>query len=458
MAILKRKSKRRVFVLGLDGVPYSMVCELIAKGYWPNFANLFGKNSFVRMHSVIPTISSVAWSCFMTGKNPAKHNIFGFVDRIPDPFQLYIPTAKNMKSETLWEILSKHGKKVVVMNVPVTYPPREVKGILVSGFLATDIDKATYPKEISLELKDMGYIIDVDPWKAKENRDQFLEDLFKAFERRVEVLFYFLKRERWDFFMCHIMETDRINHFFWDHWEKSSKYSQNIIEFYKKVDDLIGKLWQQLEGVKFIVLSDHGFCSIKQEVSINYWLAEKGWLKFRKIPPKDFTDIDPMSKAYSLIPGRIFINLKGREQMGTVTPNGEYDELKSQIKDELSKLKDPDTGEPVIKRVYNREDIYRGPFLDLAADLIALPNDGYDLKGKLYTPQLFDRTHIVGMHTYDDAFLAVAGEDFPQRKSSLAGTAYRIYDVMPSILAFMGIPAAPDLDGDNILKSLPKGD
>ncbi|MCD6100522.1 MAG: alkaline phosphatase family protein [Candidatus Marinimicrobia bacterium] len=450
----KRRSKRRVFVLGLDGVPYSMVCDLIAKGHWPNFANLFGKNSFVRMHSVIPTISSVAWSSFMTGKNPAKHNIFGFVDRVPNPFQIYIPTGKNMKTETLWEILSKNGKRVVVMNVPVTYPPREVNGILVSGFLATDIDKAIYPKEISSILKDMGYIIDVDPWKAKEEKDQFLEDLFNALERRFEVMFHFLKREQWDFFMCHIMETDRINHFFWDDWEKGGKYSQKFVEFYKKIDSLIGELWQQLEiekptAPKFIVLSDHGFCSIKQEVHINHWLVQKGWLKFKKTPPKDFTDIDSTSKAYSLIPGRIFINLKGREEMGTVNPDGEYDKLRSEIKAELSELKDPDTGEAVVKMVYNREDIYSGPFFNSAADLIVLPNAGYDLKGKLYTPRLFDRSHIVGMHTYDDAFLAMVDEDFSQGKSF-----YRIYDVMPSILAFMGIPAASDLDGDNILISL----
>ncbi|MFQ6032153.1 MAG: alkaline phosphatase family protein, partial [Candidatus Zixiibacteriota bacterium] len=212
---LKRKSKRRVFVLGLDGVPYSMVSGLVAKGKgdWPNFANIFGKKSVVPMHSVIPTISSVAWSSFMTGKNPAKHNIFGFIDRVPNPFRIYIPTGKNMKSETLWEILSKNDKRVIVMNVPVTYPPRQVNGILVSGFLATDLEKATYPREISSILKDMGYIIDVDPWKAKEDKDQFLRDLFQALEKRIEVMFHFLEQEKWDFFMCHIMETDRINHF-----------------------------------------------------------------------------------------------------------------------------------------------------------------------------------------------------------------------------------------------------
>jgi len=81
----------------------------------PHCARLLKKGSFRRMKSVIPTVSSVAWSSYMTGKNPGKHNIYGFVDRRPDPLEIFIPTSSHMKSETLWEILSREGMRVAVM-------------------------------------------------------------------------------------------------------------------------------------------------------------------------------------------------------------------------------------------------------------------------------------------------------------------------------------------------------
>ena len=106
-------------VIGLDGTPYSLMTRLVNEGRMPNFARILAQGSMCPMASVHPTVSSVAWATFMTGVNPGKHGIFGFVDRRPGSYKTYIPTARNLRSETLWEILSRQGKRVVVINVPV---------------------------------------------------------------------------------------------------------------------------------------------------------------------------------------------------------------------------------------------------------------------------------------------------------------------------------------------------
>src|SRR3989304_1313835 len=104
------QGERRIVFLGLDGTPYTFLTRLVREGQMPNVANLLAEGSLAPMHSVHPPVSSVAWSSFMTGSNPAKHGIFGFVDRDPATYKTYIPTARHMKSQTLWQALSQAGK------------------------------------------------------------------------------------------------------------------------------------------------------------------------------------------------------------------------------------------------------------------------------------------------------------------------------------------------------------
>lgn len=188
---LSRNKRKKVFVLSIDGVSFSLLREAFAKGKMPEFAWLSREGGFVRMNSVIPTISSVAWATFMTGVNPGVQNIYGFVDLDRD-MRRTVPTSSDLKAKTLWERLSERGKQTIVINVPVTYPPKPVNGILVSGFLSPSLDRTCYPSAISHKLSDIGYIIDPDPWKAKNDKEGFLEDCFRALQVRRKVALGFL--------------------------------------------------------------------------------------------------------------------------------------------------------------------------------------------------------------------------------------------------------------------------
>ncbi len=448
---LRRKQSRppRVVFIGLDGTPYTFLSRLIQEGRAPNAARLVEQGSLLRMDSVWPWVSSVAWSTMMTGVNPAKHNIYGFIDRDPATNKQFIPTSRNMKATTLWEVLSDAGKRVVVVNVPVTYPPRQVNGILVSGFLSPTLDKAVYPPSFTPTLKSLGYIVDVDPWKARESKERALEEVNTALDARIRTLYHLYDQEEWDYLHVHVMETDRLHHFLWQQMEEGDPaYAPAFYDFYRRIDDMLGELATRLDDSTTLMwMADHGFCTIKKEVYVNRWLMDQGWLKLRHVPPdrkKGLDEIDPSSVAYSLDPGRVVIRVQGREKDGCVAPGAEYEMLRDEIASAALALRDPEDGAPIFQAAFKREDLYHGPYLEQAADLILAPHDGYDPKGPLYKETLTHKgEELVGMHTYDDAMLYVGGRSIPQ-------TRFSVLNVMPTILDIMGVPQPPGLDGQSM--------
>ena len=443
----KAEARRRVVVIGIDGTPYTFLQRMLAEQRMPNLARLISAGGLARMNSVYPTVSCVAWSSYMTGQNPAKHGIFGFVDREPATLKTYIPTSRMMRSRTLWEYLSDAGRRVIVINVPLTYPPRAVNGILIGDFLAPSVEKVAYPADVSQRLKTWGYKIDTDPWLARESKDKLLADVNDVFQRRVETMFHLMDEEEWDFFQCHIMETDRLFHFLWEQMATNDPvYAPPFLAFMERIDGMLGQVMSRLDkDTTLIVLSDHGFCTLDKEVYVNTWLAQQGWLSFTSADPKSIADMSPASVAYSLDPGRVFINLKGRERDGSVEPGVEYERWRTTIAAAALELRDPDSGRPIFQKALRREEVYAGPLLQQAADLILAPHDGFDPKGALNKPMLtFKGPALVGMHTYDDAALVIAG-----RRVSRDGL--WVGDIMPTILELMGVLQPADLDGRSLI-------
>lgn len=442
----KAKTKRRIVVVGIDGTPHSFLQEHLQAGDFPHLKRILEGGEMRRMNSVQPCISSVAWSTYMTGKNPAGHRIFGFVDRKPNPFQIFLPNSSHMAAKTLWEMISAENRRVAVINVPVTYPPRAVNGILIGCFLSTDVLKCAYPQELGAELKSWGYRIDADANLGRTDKEAFFEDLNLTLQRRWETARRLFEREAWDFFQLHVMETDRINHFLWEQYDKQDPaYYARFLNFYRRVDELLGEFYDRAHNAtEFIVLSDHGFCTVKKEVYLNQWLEDNGYLQFQNDKTPTLRDMTTATRAYSMIPGRIFLNLAGREQRGSVQPGLQAEALKAEIAEAMLNLTDPDDGSRIIQRVVRREEIYSGPYLHEAADLIAIPFDGYDLKANLRQPKITFKGDLVGMHTYDDAMLFIKDHTIKARDFS-------ILDLTPTILHMMELEPTEPLDGRSLL-------
>ncbi len=340
---LKKKERKRVVVVGLDGVPFSLLEDLKNRNIIPNMSAIFDNGYFGQMTVSIPEISSVSWTAFMTGKQSGEHGIFGFIDLEPGTYNIFFPNYAYLKSETLWESLGKNGKKTVVINMPSTYPAREIHGAMISGFVAIDINKAVYPASLISDLKNIGYRIDLDTKRARHDYDFLFRDLeytLTSRERAADLLWDYIP---WDVFIVVITGTDRLMHFMWDAYEDPEHvHHADFLDYFRKVDRFVGRIYDKyltLAGGKegenrFFMLSDHGFTKIETEVYLNRWLVENGYLKFQKDKPETIMDIGPGSIAFALDPSRVYINLKDKFPFGSVSQS-DYERMRQEIKEKV---------------------------------------------------------------------------------------------------------------------------
>jgi len=409
MRFLKRLRKsRKACVVGLDGTPHSLLKRLCEGGVTPCIGEIVSRGSLNRMKVSIPEISSVSWTSFMTGTNPGRHGIFGFVDLKPRSYKIGFPSFRDVRSPTFWDLIGEHRKRCVVINQPSTYPARPVPGILISGFVAIDLAKAVFPPEMVAELREAAYQIDVDTARARKDHDFLIEDLDRTLRSRWKAIER-CWREDWDYFEVVFTGTDRLHHYLWDALEEENHpYHAAFLDYYRKVDELVGRVYEMFnevscreEGEGFFLLSDHGFTGIEREVHLNAWLVRHGYLELGG-NGKGLEGIVEGSRALALDPGRICINEVGRFPKGAVTPD-EVPALKEEIAVRLKEL--TFEGKPVVREVFEREQVYTGPHVSEAADLLVLSNYGFDLKGSTRPGEVFRETDLIGMQNWDDAFV-----------------------------------------------------
>ena len=434
----------RVAFIGVDGVPYSLLSE--HEELFPNFAALADDGTAAEISSIVPPESSACWPSLTTGKNPGETGVYGFQDREVGTYDTYVPMGRDVQADRVWDRVQEAGRTATVLNVPVTFPPQRDVQRMVSGFLSPDLEKAAYPDDVRSYLETLDYRIDVNPKLGhQEDKAEFIEDAHATVDARFEAFKHYIEEDDWDLFFGVFMTTDRVNHFLFKDYERDGEYKDDFLEFYQKVDDYIGRLREALpDDVTMIVASDHGFTSLDYEVHFNEWLREEGWLSFSTDEPEELGDISTDTKAYSFIPGRFYINLEGREPRGSV-PEDEYDEVRDQLKADLEALEGPD-GNKVVDRVVEKEAAFRGDHDDIAPDLVAIPNKGFDLKsGFKGDAEVFDTGPRNGMHSFDNTSLYI---DDPEATIDGAD----LFDITPTILELMEIDySRGDFDGASLV-------
>ena len=436
---------RRVAVIGLDGVGLPLVQDLITRGLMPNLAKLVAVGTLAPMRSSIPTISSVSWTGFTTGRNPGKHGIYGFTDLKPGSLTLFFPNSGNVRAETLWEVAGRAGKCSIVMNIPGTYPARRMNGMLVAGFVAVSLERAVHPPELLLRLKAAGYKIDVDYMNADQQPDAFFADTHAVLDARRRVYLDLLKNEAWDLFVGVITECDRLHHYFWNQYvDPAAPHHAKFLDVYRRLDDVLAELVAAIPSdVPLFIVADHGHTLIHREFYPNAWLRQQGLLQFTADKPKGPADLDPASKAFVLDPGRVYVHRRGRYPLGSVD-DAEAGALLERLCEGLLAIRDDSPGAPAggrpVARVYRRDELYHGPAADAAPDLVIHFNDGYDPKGALAKTEVFGRSALTGMHTYADSLFFV-------NRSDVATDGLDIVDLAPTILTLLGVPVPGDMDG-----------
>ena len=320
--------KRRLLVMGLDGVPPEIAFE-DEKMHIPNLRKLFAESSTWRLKTINPPITVPAWACMVTGKTPGELGIYGFRNRVPGDYTLKVVTSRDVKVPAVWDELSAEGKEVIVVGVPPAYPPKPVNGIMLGCFLTPDSGSAyAYPREIKKEIeKKIGpYLTDVHNFRT-DDKERLFQQILDLTEYRFKLYRHLLRKKKWDFFMFVEMGPDRMHHGFWKfydrnhiRYEEGHPLNSSMYEYYRLLDEKIGELLSDLDSrTSVVVVSDHGAQRMDGGICINEWLAENGFLKFKKtregVQRLSEVEVDwsrTLAWGEGGYYGRIFLNTRAR--------------------------------------------------------------------------------------------------------------------------------------------------
>ena len=434
----------RVVFLGIDGVPYGLIEE--HPEVFPNLTEIAESGSGGQISSIVPPESSACWPALTTGTNPGKTGVYGFQDRDSGSYDTYVPMGSHVSGPRVWDIVTDDGRDASVFNVPVTFPPSTRIQRHVSGFLSPSIEEAAGDGDIQQVIEGFGYQVDVNAKLGHDDdKSDFIFDAEKTISARHKTFRHYLQQDDWDLFFGVYMTTDRVNHFLFGDYATDGEYAEEFLEFYQTLDAYIGEVQQLIDPeTTLIVASDHGFTHLTHEVYLNKWLEDEGWLEYATEDHDELGDIDGATRAYSLIPGRVFLNVEDREPNGAV-PEAEYESVRDSLIAALEGLTGPD-GRTVCREIVRGEDAFSGTDTEIAPDLVIIPADGYDLKaGFTDKDEVFATGPRNGMHKFENACLFSTSPD-------LDLTDVDLLDVVPTILDLMDIDANTDrLDGESLL-------
>jgi predicted AlkP superfamily phosphohydrolase/phosphomutase len=501
-----RKAKK-IMIIGLDGVPLDIIQQWADEGHLPVLAGLMKGGTVGNLRSTTPPTSGPSWSSFMTGMNPGKTGIYDFLYRREGTYSFPPVSASLRGGQSMWRYLSEAGHRVGVLNIPLSYPVEAINGFMVSGWMtpynATDY---IYPPELAAELEaEVGnYRIYPTETFSESRKENFLQASYDLLDMRTRTALYLARTQPWDVFMTVFFDTDRILHQLWhyldpDHrWRTDREDKSGVVrDYFQRVDESIGRLLEQAdEETLVIILSDHGMGRANNFIVLNNWMLESGLLRLKgdlwtrlkrimfrsgftlrnvhqiadrlglaqqaeyvagyfvdhllKIAFLSFLDVDwSQSRAYSFGRhlGSIYVNVKGREPQGIVEPGAEYEAVRDEIERLAYEFRDPHTGRKLIGEVLRREDIYSGPHVDRAPDLILRPSEPSDIFFGLADFGHRDTVATVyrysGMHR-DYGMLIMNGPGV-QAGSRIEGAV--IHDIAPTVLHTMGLPVPEDMDG-----------
>jgi len=508
-------SSSRVLVIGLDGVPWSLVRDWASAGYLPNLARLIARGASGPLASTMPPTSGPAWSSFATGMNPGKTGIYDFLYRRPGSYVFPPINASMRDGASLWRIASDAGRRVVVVNVPISYPVESVNGVLVSGWMtpyfATDF---TWPPEVGDEIRRV--VGDYRIYPAETFSEGRKASFFAASDRLLDMLtetnLHLMRTREWDLFVTVYFDTDRVLHQLWHYLDAGHPWraaddrrdlSGPVRRYFERLDRDVGRLCEQAgEGTRVVIMSDHGMGRASRFVVLNNLLLETGFLRlksdamtrlkafafrrgltlrnvhrladrlglakhaeyknvysFDAILKKVFLSFDNVdwarTRAYSFGRhyGAVFLNVRGREPLGCVDRGDAYERTRDELIAAVSSYVDPELGRPVIGRCLKGEEVYHGARAGEAPDVVLLPMDESDI---------FYGLSDFGSNRVWDSTYRYSGMHRDHGLLIVDGPGVRcghevlsadIVDLAPTCLHWLGLDVPGDMDG-HVLEAL----
>lgn len=500
-------------IIGLDGATFDIIKPMVETGRLPTFANLIANGTSGNLKSTILPITPPAWTSFMTGKNPGKHGVFAFYTQSTESYGTQMTTGLSIKSKKIWEYLD--SERIGLIDIPMTFPPQEINGYMISGWpVPSEESIFTYPPTLHTEIiREIGnYMMDTTMKLSHENMSpvETLSHLYMYTESRRNASLYLLKKKGpFDLFIVVFRGTDFLQHVAFKFLDEeyckanpdiSKKFKDVLFQFYEKMDTIVADLIKSMgEDAVTILMSDHGGGPLKKKFYINRWLKQEGFLSLKRgtslhgicvnraplshllqrlgvsylnifIPTLLKQMRIPYLKQYLKHPSVLIdwsktkafanltwpdeiirINLEGREPAGTVSRE-DYETVRSTIIERLTEVRDPETGEKIIDKAYRREEVYHGPYLEDAPDILILThNTSYVVSPALDDGFLFERPEEPWAPHRMDGIFIIQGPDI---RAGLVLSGLNITDIAPTVLYLMGQPIPKSMDGRVISEAI----
>lgn len=509
---------RKVLVVGLDGGDWALIQQW--QDQLPNLQRLIWQGVGGRLQAAHPPMTCPSWPSFYTGKNPGRFGVFAFRQKQPNSYQERVINRTAIQAEPVWDLLARQGKRSIVVNLPVTYPPYPIEGVLVTGMLTpVTAEIWSFPEEVGAELNSLCHLYVVEPVMVPpdttQEREALIATYLKALHKRTCAMRHLLASREWDFALVVYRATDVLAHFFWQYMDPHHPgyepeapliFRQALLRAYQAADEGIGELLGVVPPeTTVVVMSDHGFGPQRGTFAINEWLREKGFLALQRRPGslrtflarrnvtlrtvKEIWDrLGPLKRSYRVLPKtvrdqivaaeweatdqgldwsrtvayagtdngmQIYLNVKGREPQGIVSPGAEYEVLREEIIQALERDVAARTEPPHTVQVYRREEIYQGPYQDAAPDLAVYIEEGAwdhsrDFHGPPFRPFTSGPKSRSGSHRSQGMFI-LSGAGIRCREGT--ATAH-IQDLAPTILHLLGLSIPDDFDGRPLLEYL----
>ena len=474
----------RTLFIGLDGATFHLLDELTrelpGEGItMPFLGRLLNQGFRAQLRSTPNPLTPPAWVSLMTGRSPGTHGVYDFV-RFEDKgdevfFTLY--DARDIRAETIWSIVSRHGKRVVSLNFPMMAPPPAVNGCLLPGFTSwKHLRRNSHPEGLYERIK---AIPEFDPmelaWDFKreskigeEMTQQELEAWVvhhlpreRQWFRIAETL---LREERPDLFAVMFDGTDKIQHQTWHVLDPNLRPEEPdadylrlralCLDYFRRLDGYIEKLVEMAgPGVQVFLASDHGFTASTHVVRINRFLGEKGYLAWaqhgdsefdRRREDANFAFLD-WWKTLAFCPtpssNGIYIRVASAPGRPGVRPE-DYSAFRERLVADLRAWRLAETGEPVIRDVVVREEAFPGAAMGDAPDLILSLFDHGFVSVRNREPAVVRRNVVAGTHHPLGIFAAAGPGVAAGGSESLS-----ILDVPTILLRSLDLPVPEDFEG-----------
>lgn len=494
----RNASGLRTLVVGIDAACESVLETVSQAGATPGLDQLFDGGTTASLSSHVPPWTPSAWPTLYTGVNPGKHGVFGFLTF--DGYDWEVVDHADVRAWTVWELLDRHGLTSVVVNVPVTHPTREFDGALVPGYVAPE-DPDCHPKGLLDELRaELGSYRVYAP-EGDRTREQDLSNYRELTRMRGEAFRYLLDEHDPDFGFVQFQQTDTVCH------ERPGDRGA-LCEVYAAVDHEVRSILKETDPDAVFVVSDHGIGPYRGvECRVNDLLADHGFVKTTRaqggmpswsslVRGHDEDDPGALSRTVALASrvgltsqriGRVVrrlgleefvlghvssdavragservafddsraymrdrvecgvrVNLAGREPGGIVDPY-EYESVRAELVSVFRAATTPD-GAPVFDRVARREEIFEGPYVDEAPDVVTVPADFDHYLSATLHGSAFGPLSEPWNHTFE-GIVAAAGPAIDSGASIGGAT---LLDVAPTILATLDVPAGTHMDGHHL--------